>query len=817
MSKSFHSERDGQIEFFDDLKISTDVELTNNTDGVYKGTLFEFKLSISDINKVLFQAIKYLSHMRIKGEPIPAQILLVGLNQEVAYLFNSGDYLDDIEKVYAGAASKNNQGFSARTEPEKIDFSKITGLARLTEVLEVNKYTKVHIDVFDVAGWAERFYTENPAASKIKLFDELRKPDYFKNYILPPDKASEYSWNGDEADFKYIMDLLNDKQHKKELGAFYTPAPYCLKATELVRRAIAQIPKSHDYIILDRTAGTGNLEEFLTDKNVDDIALGELEVYVGKSFKKDYIASVADGIDLVLAKTSLAINEITLGDLTNYETTIKIREHIFDNELAHTIVNTYELKEWIVLNERLGNKVKLVIPPEADPTNALVNGGDALSDHFVLGSNVGRMFISDEYKAIIDELNDYVANEKTNIILYENPPFRDESSNSHMRGGASNSFIKSEMKKIIRGSAVNDLSNQFIWSGWQYYLRKPNDFFVLFSPIKYWKSNHLSDRRFVEGYIFNRLHFHVNTPSAIACILWQNQQETREALPLSVWDIEQDRDGKKVAVDCKKTMNVKRVYSHLSKFYDKRIVASDKTDGVACSLNGKEYNQESVRVTKRFNKNILGYLVTQQFGFENPRLATNLTRCAIYNGNGFFLRDDNFIEKLPLFAAGKMPIEKTWWLNGTIFKTFDGGDAFTNDEEFLKSCFIFTGLSYYNKCRSFDGSDDRFYKNELCFDADTLASSKLEEFKLTSEEHELLAAFAKVLREAKTTENYNPKFAYGTYQIDQELNTRYKDENDAWRYDHPELNGDINSLKTKLASYYETVVQPKLFQYELLK
>lgn len=42
----FLSEHEGQIRFFSDLKISTDVELIHNTDGVYKGTLLEFKLTI---------------------------------------------------------------------------------------------------------------------------------------------------------------------------------------------------------------------------------------------------------------------------------------------------------------------------------------------------------------------------------------------------------------------------------------------------------------------------------------------------------------------------------------------------------------------------------------------------------------------------------------------------------------------------------------------------------------------------------------------------------------------------------------------------
>jgi hypothetical protein len=73
---SFLNEKEGQMAFFEKLGVGEGVSLSNNTDGVYKGTLFEFKLTISDINKVLFQSIKYLSHMRIKGLSIPKTILL---------------------------------------------------------------------------------------------------------------------------------------------------------------------------------------------------------------------------------------------------------------------------------------------------------------------------------------------------------------------------------------------------------------------------------------------------------------------------------------------------------------------------------------------------------------------------------------------------------------------------------------------------------------------------------------------------------------------------------------------------------------------
>ena len=59
--------------------------LVENCDGVYNGVLFEFKLNINDLNKTLFQAIKYLSRMRVHGESVPATILLVSLNNKTAY------------------------------------------------------------------------------------------------------------------------------------------------------------------------------------------------------------------------------------------------------------------------------------------------------------------------------------------------------------------------------------------------------------------------------------------------------------------------------------------------------------------------------------------------------------------------------------------------------------------------------------------------------------------------------------------------------------------------------------------------------------
>lgn len=70
---------------------------------------------------------------------------------------------------------------------------------------------------------------------------------------------------------------IEDK--KRNLGAFYTPTLYAEKSLELVRTAIARVPAGNDYIILDRCAGTGNLESGLTDEELSHCIVSTVEYY----------------------------------------------------------------------------------------------------------------------------------------------------------------------------------------------------------------------------------------------------------------------------------------------------------------------------------------------------------------------------------------------------------------------------------------------------------------------------------------------------------------------------------------------------------
>jgi hypothetical protein len=760
LNKNFNTEREGQLHFFKNFGIDLDENniLIANTDGVHNGNIFEFKLSINNTQQVLFQAIKYLSRLRITGNPVQKNILLVSLNQTKVYVFNSEDYFDEIHQIYYGGASRNNDGFSIKKDPLEIDYSTDIGADRVLKLLKENNFTKIKIDEDCIVGWAEKFYRENPTAKKSDFLDdkdggEIRKPIKFKDYILPFKEKTNIK-------FKYLMDKLNDNLIKKELGAFFTPPAYAKKAVELVREAIKLVPKGNDYIILDRCAGTGNLQAELSDE-----------------------------------------------------------------ELSHTIVSTYEYYEYKVLLERFNGRVRHIIPPTDD--NVVFSAGfvvnaDALSEDFINNEIIKQ----------------YIDNSKCTVILFENPPYSDvgavknNSATKDKKTTWKNSFTAEQMKVEITGTVKNDLANLFIWSGFKYYLRQKTDSYILFSPIKYWKSNKLVDKKFNNGFIFNRQHFHANA-SAISCIFWQNIDEKKEKLELAVYDI--DTNNTKSISDDKiifiNKLIVKKVLGLLSKFYDKRSNKLDQVPAAICVWGGQEYqyktqwngkifeykNDKTLRIIPKYNKNIIGYLVSQDFGFEHPRLSTNLVRTGVYAGNGFYLREDNYLDKLPLFAAGKYPIEEKWYENGTIFKTSDGGDKYTKDKDFLKSCFIFTCLSRYNKCISFTGSDKRFYKNELCFDTKTLASEQIEKFKLNSDEKELLKIWQNILSEAKKTKNYDKELSYGPYQIEIELNTYKKDDNNKIIYDYPTLNGELENLKNKLKTYYAKYITQKLFQYELLK
>ena len=122
-----------------------------------------------------------------------------------------------------------------------------------------------------------------------------------------------------------------------------------------------------------------------------------------------------------------------------------------------------------------------------------------------------------------------------------------------------------------------------------------------------------------------------------------------------------------------------------------------------------------------------------------------------------------------------------------------------------------------------NGSDGRFYRNELCFDGDTIAKTELDALRLTEKEQDLIKYYNDVLYEIRKTDEYNSNFSYGVWQINEEINVKI----DSGRVDkhnqpifvrkYTKLNTAINTLKDEVEKYYKQYIVSDLFKYELLK
>ena len=197
----FLIEREGQFDFYNrflprvDSKLMIENILDDNNDGILNGNLLEFKLQVSDLNAVLFQCIKYLSVLRIKGKPVPANIIIVDLNQEIAWVYKSENYLKEIEKVYIGSASKENKGFFGGDFEYKFNYKNDLDSEHLIQMIKSKQYTKIHLDEDCVVGCATTYYKAVPTArkedflgdanGKYKKIGEIREPKIFKDFIYP--------------------------------------------------------------------------------------------------------------------------------------------------------------------------------------------------------------------------------------------------------------------------------------------------------------------------------------------------------------------------------------------------------------------------------------------------------------------------------------------------------------------------------------------------------------------------------------------------------------------------------------------------------
>ena len=712
---------------------------------VYKG---------GSVVDTLKQVVKKLGRWQQEGVPVPYYVGVHYEGKKEIHVYTTSTFSYEIQelKPFLEQEPEPATVIHYTTEEEWRLF-----LGNLGEDCS-HVYHKVNITPLNILGWAKTYYRLNPDGTTEGFIGgsgdqkgEIREPVVLADYINPYKELGNL-------EFSHVLDLLNPTGHKKDLGTFYTPLEYAELAKRLVYNAIRKHQDSgnRDYIILDRCAGTGHLEQQLNDGVPDDIR------------DKDV--------------------------------------------LGHVILNTYSYTEYLLLVERFGDRVLYINPPESDfvtgEVKSLGSRTDALAYDFVMNPVI----------------QGYLDDPQTTVILLENPPYGAPTSVEHQKRGKTKqastwrqNFLVTEMKKEegLGKSLTLDMVNVFIWSAFKYYLRQPSDSYIVIAPIKYYKVGNLANKVFQGGYGCNRKHFNTNINSFLLMASWGQEDDLyTDEIVVGAYDCK----PKSGTLVYEGDVTIKKARHTLQKYYDLRVCEGDVPARDIQGYNGRP-SKNTVKVARGIitNPNIIANLIISGFDFNNPDLDSGLVRVSHYGKKGFYLREDNFIEKLPVYAASRyVRYNNDWKQRGLIYKTGDGFNKVEEDlhteqyQEFLKQCLIFTCLDSQNHIFSFYGIGGHYYRNELCLDdtqGDTLATAYLKTKQLSKQEDELVSLWQEVLTLAKQSSGYKEGLTYGLYQIQEECNHK----------NTGELTKAIQAIKPKLKEYYNQNIVPKLCEYSYLK
>lgn len=439
-----------------------------------------------------------------------------------------------------------------------------------------------------------------------------------------------------------------------------------------------------------------------------------------------------------------------------------LEKFLTEEELSHCVLNTIDYTEWTTLKWLYEWRAKMIIPPTHETLTEqwLLRDWDALSEEF------------HNYKP----LNDLIANEKNTIILLENPPYSDINVEKTKTQKAFFFEImwKETYKHTNNTKNINrEICNQFIWSWFKYYLRQKTDQAIIYAPIKYWKSQNLIDKKFISWYICNREYFNANE-WWISLIHRENIDETNEQLLFhsDLWD---------------------RILNKIHSTILENAVSSESWYACFTSL--------------WITPNPLRWFLIQNWDYILKTLKNK----------PYWLNNENLLQQLPLWVANCYECED-YTEKDVIMKSADWWKKYQENNEFLKSCFIWSCISQKNKCISYEK-----LRNELCFKQNTESDKILLQQNLDKDDMDLINTWTTVLNESKKTEEYNSDFTYWLYQIEKDINIKIW----TWTYDktwkektapkYLKLDEDIKKLKENLKQYYDTKIKNRLFEYELLK
>lgn len=648
------------------------IDYSCNTDGRIildertnlKGALIEFKLVRKTNLEVFKQMKRYIRAYNAKALTLPKYGVYIVTSEQKYTVFNL-----EAEKIEDALMIENN------------DL-----IVNNDKTCSADRYLK---DTTTQKGWIDEtsIVSFNDLYFGLKGKSKKKKDDFIAELANPTIlNIKPYTWNESGDMERKLLDCLGSSELKKRLGAFFTPDYAVEKSTTYLRNIISQLPD--DYLIIDRCAGTGNLEKFLTDE-----------------------------------------------------------------ELSHCVLNTINYAEKTTLKGLYEGRVKAILPvDETTDEDGCMPAGDALNEQFN------------------NDLISLINTEKTKkpnitIIMLENPPYAEPQAEATRSGktlhGTSNNYI-TDLMTNVKGAAKNDMANKFIWSAFN--LIKA-DYYVIYSPVKYFKSQNLINKHFIEGTIVNRKDFHA-TEGGISLMVWKNEPANDDSWQLENCLIKRIKSGSLFSTILTASSN------EICKFHD----YSGSPDFKHGTLG---------------NEKPKGHITTK------------------------VLTDSNIKQALPLFAANCYTC-KDYTEKEVIMKSGDGGTAYLQDQEFLEDCFLWCCLTDKNKCIS-----NGIITNEMAISQNSKADQLID---LTSPHRlNLKRKWDLVLLNAKACEEYNPNYKYGLAQIISELNLTEetgfvtKQGKSETKKKYPTLDEQISSFKEDLKEFYSKYIELKCFQYELLK
>ena len=193
-------------------------------------------------------------------------------------------------------------------------------------------------------------------------------------------------------------------------------------------------------------------------------------------------------------------------------------------EISHCVVSTCGGREYQELSDRLGGKVRAIIPPKK--TNEYT---DAMS----------REYINDPI------LQGYIQNPRCTIILYERPLQNGVDICQGLRRllfehtDLKKTYVYSEfMKGGIPGEVSAALANLYIWSGFKYFLRSKDDSYIMIAPMRCWHTHGILNKgivqkKCIDGVVLKPKHTCL-TAATETCILWSNESGDDTCVSLRV-------------------------------------------------------------------------------------------------------------------------------------------------------------------------------------------------------------------------------------------------------------------------------------------